>query len=566
MTSNLYLEIVGAANVSRIDLTGEPISIGRHADNRIVLDDKLASRAHAVIEPVGKDIRVRDLHSSNGTLVNGVRIHAVTLKPGDVIQIGRTQLKLCEVEPTLPPMEMLGEEDIIVVNDTDKMAIGNRQLEGDYEAGLETLADNLPALDFGEHEVALADARGRTVHEAGIDARPAGQRRDASGLFRLATLVSIRCHASDIHLEPKKEHYLLRMRVDGVMVDAALLPLPLGQRVAAVVKVLSGIDLAQRESIQEGHYSAIVPSANHDTGFRRIDYRVSFAPTVYGQKMVIRVLDPDLAPGTIRDLGLPTWMAREIANSIANDSGMVLVSGPTGSGKTTTLYALLRSIDSSQRNVVTIEDPVEIQLEGVSQIPVDDEHGKSFSALLRSVLRQDPDVILVGEIRDAETARTAIQAAVTGHLVFSTVHTRDSVGSVYRLLDLGAEPHMLSQGLHLVLAQRLVRQLCPYCRKAVKPTDKQLEIMGPKHAACPNIFEPAGCPKCLGTGFQGRRAVFELLNIDDRIRDIISSKGSASEVFEALEGTSFTRLLQSGYDLVARGLTSMNEVERAVGR
>ena len=299
---------------------------------------------------------------------------------------------------------------------------------------------------------------------------------------------------------------------------------------------------------------------------RKIDYRVSLAPSVFGQKLVIRVLDTTYAPLNVRALQLPDWMRIEIERVVKQDAGMVLVCGPTGSGKTTTLYALVRGSDVTHRNVVTIEDPVEIQIEGVTQVPVDDTQDRTFSSLLRSMLRQDPDVILIGEIRDAETARTAMQAAITGHLVFSTVHTQNTIGTIFRLLDLGVEPYLVSQALHLVLAQRLVRQLCPYCKQAVRPTAEQLKRMGPAGEGVGQIYLPRGCPRCLNTGFAGRRAVFELLTTNDQLRDLILKTPTISEIQTAPGTTGFQRLHQSGYQLVAEGTAPFDEIDRAIGR
>src|SRR5436190_19891381 len=211
-------------------------------------------------------------------------------------------------------------------------------------------------------------------------------------------------------------------------------------------------------------------------------------------------------------------MLEEIIAGVNQDAGMVLVSGPTGSGKTTSLYALIRTIEVSRRNVVTIEDPVEIQLEGVTQIPVSEEKEKSCSQILRTVLRQGPDVILVGEIRDSETARIAMQAAITGHLVFSTVHTKDTIGTIFRLLDLGVEPYLIAQGLHVVLAQRLVRQLCPHCKQAEAPTPEQAAKLATTVGKLAQVYVPRGCPRCLNTGFSGRRGFFELLSATDQLR------------------------------------------------
>ncbi len=340
-------------------------------------------------------------------------------------------------------------------------------------------------------------------------------------------------------------------------------PTKVGHRLATLIKVMCDLDIAQKNMIQEGHFAARVPAVGPP---RRVDYRVSFAPAVYGQKCVMRVLDTANAPLRAGDLNLPRWMLQELADSIKQDAGMILVAGPTGSGKTTSLYSLVRSIEVARRNVVTIEDPVEIQLEGVTQIPVDEAQDRSFAQLLRSVLRQDPDVILVGVIRDAETARVAMQAAITGHLVFSTIHTKDTLGTIFRLLDLGVEPYLVAQGLHIVLAQRLVRQLCPYCKRAADITPEQRQAMGMMVEAVNKIFAPAGCQRCLGTGYSGRRAFFELLRVSEELRDVILRAPTSSELNSVLERQQFERLQQSGYQLVADGVVAFAEIERAVGR
>ncbi|MGC4032395.1 MAG: GspE/PulE family protein [Tepidisphaeraceae bacterium] len=360
-----------------------------------------------------------------------------------------------------------------------------------------------------------------------------------------------------MHVEPKGETYTCRVRADGSMVTVAVMKKDLGVRFMSLVKILCDIDIAARNIVQEGSFVSRVPD-------RKVDYRVSMTPSIFGQKLVVRCLDSANAPRYLWDLNLPESMFRTIEKAIKRDAGMLLVCGPTGSGKTSTLYSILRSIDASERNVVTIEDPVEIQIEGVTQMPVNNEQGSTFANLLRSTLRQDPDVILVGEIRDAETAKTSMQAAMTGHLVFSTVHARDTTGSVFRLLDLGIEPFLVASGLNLLLAQRLVRTLCPFCKQATSPTDEQLREMGPKYENLQKIYRPHGCIKCLGTGFSGRRGVFELLVIDDAIRAAIG-KNNQAEVLAALSASRFTSLKMHGYSLVADGYTTFDEVDRVVG-
>ena len=677
-----YLEIHDSGKVRRVTLGDDPLTIGRHGDNRVVITDTLASRYHChIVRSPNGAVMLRDLNSSNGTAVNGHLTNYTRLNTGDTITIGKVRMiftdpaaeadaaskgdvvdvvDLGRPNPapphaaeatakigakTVAQPEMLTDEDIVdddvteveplagglsnqdfipenppaqelpdfesiplasIADDSDPIeidtigshiteqqdantsldalealgALANEEVIGDEDivpddelgtlsqiaaAGdsrqkVEELVNSLPNQTFGENEIALVSARGKMVHAAGM----ASDSYEAVGWLRLLLLLCCRSRATDIHFEPKGEDYLLRMRVDGTMVEVCRLANALGIRLSALVKVLSEIDIAQKNSVQEGHFSAQVPRSRREDS-PRIDYRVSFAPSVYGQKLVIRVLDTAQAPLHVRNLQLPDWMCAEVERVIRQDSGMVLVCGPTGSGKTTTLYALIRGSGVAERNVVTIEDPVEIQLDGVTQIPVDPTHDKSFSDLLRSTLRQDPDVILIGEIRDADTARVAMQAAITGHLVFSTVHAQNTAGTIFRLLDLGAEPYLVSQALHLVLAQRLVRQLCPVCRTPVQPSSEQLKKMGPIADRVKKIYEPQGCPQCLNTGFSGRRAIFELITATDELRDLITRSPTATQIYQALSKTPFKRLQASGYELVARGIASFAEVERVVG-
>ncbi len=571
-----FLEIHAGDGRMEFPLNMPAVTIGRHSTNALVISDARASRSHCVIEKTTEGFEVRDLNSSNGTRLNGELIRTAKLAPGDVISIGKTTLKLVVPGEQNNGVEVLTDDDLAEdLSEDDVLPIENEfdQKEGammhvandvDYEQALQSLAESLPDQSFNEWEVAMLNSRGISVHDAGAKPNARGGKREAVDLFRLILLVCFRSRTTDIHLEPRQDHFQVRLRIDGTMVDVARLPHQVGHRLATLVKVMCDVDIAQKNAIQEGHFAARVP---HKSGPpRRIDYRVSFAPSVYGQKLVIRVLDTSNAPLRAGDLNLPSWMLGEIAQSIKQDSGMILVSGPTGSGKTTSLYALVRSIEVSRRNVVTIEDPVEIQLEGVTQIPVDTEQDKSFPQLLRSVLRQDPDVILVGEIRDAETARVAMQAAITGHLVFSTVHTKDTIGTIFRLLDLGVEPYLVAQGLHIVLAQRLVRKLCQFCKKQVVVTDEQRSAMGPIGDAVAKICAPAGCPRCLGTGYMGRRAFFEMLRNTDELRDVVLRSPTIGEIQKVLSRTQFQSLQQNGFQLVAEGVVAFAEIDRTVGR
>jgi len=637
MAERMYVEISeGGGEPKILALGAGPLTIGRHAENKVVIADDLASRFHCVIEKTDEGAMVRDLGSRNGTGVNGVRVKSRALENGDVVQVGKTTLTL--IVPGAPAKAVaasksrkgpataiipddqvmeLGDEDLVPaagaskasnadahtpspdVVDPDELEeleaidepiapepmvepdaddallddlgamLDDEQEYGDPAGVLRSMAAEMADGGFHEKDILLVNARGSAAHapDQREDKREIGQ---AVELFRALLLVCFRSRASDIHIEPKEKDFQIRVRVDGSMVEVVRLRKDLGIKLMAMVKVMADIDIAQRNIVQEGHFSARVPQLKAKSSQRerrRVDYRVSFAPSVFGQKLVLRIQDSQTAPGSIDDLCMPQWMADEMAIVSGLDSGMILAVGPTGSGKTTSLYAMLRSLDVSDRNVVTIEDPVEIQIDGITQLPVDESQGKSFSSLLKSVLRQDPDVILIGEIRDAETARTALQAAITGHLVFSTLHTKDSIGTIFRLLDLGVEPYMLAQGLQTVVAQRLIRQLCPHCKKAVRPNAAQgAKLSEAQGQDVAKIYAPVGCPRCLNTGFSGRRAIFELLSMTDPLRDVIAQGPTLAKINEALGKGKFVRLATVGYGLVAQGVVSFEEVERVVGR
>lgn len=550
----------------KVSLERGKVTIGRHSESSIIIEDTQSSRNHCVVERVGRDYVIRDLDSRNGTRVNGQLVTSMVLAPNDVITIGQTSMTFVVPKEAVDHVEVLSSDDLVEVASEENDVVPYMPKDVDYEVGMEKLADALPDQVFTENDIEMINARGGVMHHGGVERSQRKGRREPVDLFRLLLLICFRSKASDIHVEPRLDCFQARLRIDGTMVDVMRVPNQLGIKLTALVKVLSDIDISHKNTIQEGHFATVVPAPRTKAGKRRVDYRVSFAPALHGQKLVIRILDPANAPARIADLQLPRWMYEEIGDAIKQDSGMILVSGPTGSGKTTSLYALVRSLETTRRNVVTIEDPVEIQIENVTQIPVDEAHDKSFSSLLRSVLRQDPDVLLVGEVRDAETARIAMQAAITGHLVFSTVHTKDTVGTIFRMLDLGVEPYLVAQGLHVVLAQRLARRLCPYCKKPVNPTSEQRTAMGDAGKDVVKIFAPRGCVKCLGTGFFGRQAFFELLVVKDELRDVILANPSMQDIQNAIYKGKFIKLQQAAYRLVAEGTSPFDEIERIVGR
>jgi general secretion pathway protein E len=580
-----YLRVKTGATERPVDLSGVPLTIGRHENNRLVINDTMASRFHCVVERIGTDIRVRDLQSRNDTLVNGARVMQATMKSGDVITIGSITMTLVvhavKKEEKHSPAGEPGVDDMEVIDDLE--VINEPGVGVPLEAGesvflrLRKIADQMLNRNFDVDHIQLFNVRGRPLRESNERGGGAGAvTSETDMLLRLVLLMCFRSHSTDIHLEPRSEDFLLRLRMDGNLLDIVPLDKELGTKLVALIKVLCELDTTQRNIVQEGHFASRAPSADGShgstmhgnsptAGFRRVDYRVSFVPSLHGQKMVVRIFDTANAPVLLQDLQMPASISEHIGRELTKDTGLILVCGPTGSGKTTTLYSLLRSCGATFRNIVTIEDPVEVQLEGTTQLPVDEEGGKSFAALLRSVLRQDPDVIMVGEIRDPETARIALQASMTGHLVLSTIHTRDTIGTVFRLLDLGIEPYMVAQGLQLVLAQRLVRTLCKSCRRPVQPTVDDRRKLEVTKMRIDKIYAPVGCPKCLGTGFYSRRGFFEFLATSDKLREQIMQNPSLTEM-QKMVGEDFVRLSDHGYILVAEGATSIDEVERAIGR
>jgi len=578
-----HLEVLTNSGVKRCNLAKSKVTIGRHASNSVIIDDdKLISRHHCQIEQSANGYVLRDLDSRNGTKMDGLDIVSVVLKSGTSFLVGGTEVRfiddgaMVQVAPGQLPGygagphggrssdTMTGDEGIEIEagapvlldeDEADPITGGGGYGIGSFTALL-TVGQDVP---YGLAEVALINARGKTVHAAsGGEARGKDTTAEAIDVVRLLMLGCIRSNASDIHLEPKREGGLVRLRIDGAMVEVSKVDTGMYRRLASLIKVLGDIDIAKKGIVQEGHFSVQVPD-------RRVDYRISFTPSMFGQKMVIRVLDPFNAPQKLTDLWLPDWMYQKIRDLTKQNTGMLLNCGPTGSGKTTTLYAALRQIDAQMRNVITIEDPIEYEVKGVTQIPVDEDHGHSFHQLLRSCLRQDPDIIVLGEIRDKDTATAAMQAASTGHLVLSTVHAKDTIGTIFRLIDLGVEPYLVASTLNLVLAQRLARLLCEHCKIAKRPTPEQVMRMGRSVSGIEKVYTPCGCAKCFGTGYAGRRGVYELLSTNDALRDVIMNNPDIAAIKKAVDLTMFTSLKEGGYGMVMRGETSLEEIERVIG-
>ncbi len=563
------IEVVTRRGKRRFKLAGKPISIGRADDNTLVLKDDRASRHHCVIEPAGEGWTVRDLDSRNGTKLNNEAITAKSLDNGDEIRIGKVRvifidpqqmIALDEPTPGAPEVDDLFPPDLDTL-DIDLNAEVTEEVQTNWEKRLDDIAIAGPDRGFEEEDISLVDNRGVTVHQA----RSSGLKRgnndegaEGTRAFRKLLYAAFRTRATDLHVEPRIDGCAVRLRVDGTMITAVEFSTQIFRRLLGIVKILCQIETSQKNQVQDGHFSVSVLG-------RRVDYRVSLTPSVHGQKLVIRVLDSSNSPSRLHELGLKPWMYEKLRTIATRDAGLLLACGPTGSGKTTSLYSCLREINVEQRNAITIEDPVEYYLEGCTQIPVDHEQGTTFHSVLRSVLRQDPDVIFVGEIRDIETATVAMQASMTGHLVYTTVHAKDTIGSVFRLLDLGIEAPLVANALNLVVAQRLVRLLCSTCRKAVSPTPSQTMRMGKSVGGIKEVYIPQGCTRCLKTGYHGRRALFELLEITDNIRDLIMKGPSIKGIRDMARQGLFCSLEEFGFELVAEGTTSYSEIERVAG-
>jgi type IV pilus assembly protein PilB len=365
---------------------------------------------------------------------------------------------------------------------------------------------------------------------------------------------AIKQGASDIHIEPHEKRLVIRYRIDGVLFEAMNPPCQMQAAVSSRLKIMANLDISERRLPQDGRIRTMVHG-------RHVDLRVSTVPTQYGEKTVIRILDNRSIMLGLEQLGFSEDMLTILKKQIERPNGIILVTGPTGSGKTTTLYSCLRCLDGAKLNVSTVEDPVEYHLAFANQIQVHDKIGMSFAAALRALLRQDPDVIMLGEIRDQETAHIAVQAALTGHLVLSTLHTNDAPSSITRLINIGVEPYLISAAVNCVLAQRLVRRICPDCKEQFSTPDDELrEFLTTRGFNPDNIFRGRGCERCRNTGYKGRVGIYELLILDDVARDLVVRSPNVTELRRICKERGMITLREDGLQKVAAGRTTVEEV------
>jgi type IV pilus assembly protein PilB len=366
---------------------------------------------------------------------------------------------------------------------------------------------------------------------------------------------AVKSRASDVHIEPQEKTMMVRMRIDGVLRDMVPPAKKMQAAVIARIKIIARMDIAERRLPQDGRFKM-------KTSGRHIDVRVSVIPTIYGEKVVMRILDASAVKHELEQLGLEPELLEEFKGMLARPHGIMIVTGPTGSGKSTTLYSALNYVKDPTKNITTVEDPVEYRLAGINQIQIKPEIELDFAKCLRAILRQDPDIILIGEIRDKETVEIAIKASLTGHLVLSTFHTNDAPSAISRLLYMGIERYLLASSLNLVVAQRLVRKICEHCKEPVTLSEEVLKRLkiDPKKTKNPVFYHGKGCSACGGTGCLGRLPIFEFLVIDDEIRDLIVAESSEQKIREASRKRGYGGLLESGVNKALAGLTTAEEV------
>lgn len=433
--------------------------------------------------------------------------------------------------------------------------------ESDIKAAMEKYYDT--SIDMTEFIGKMEEEAVEYLEEGEeIDVNALSRASEDAPVVKLVNYIltdAIKKKASDIHIEPYEKTFRVRYRMDGVLYEMMKPPLKLKNALISRIKIMAKLDIAERRLPQDGRIKLKLGKGEE------MDFRVSVLPTLFGEKVVLRLLDKSSLQLDMTKLGFEEKALKDFQEAIHKPYGMVLVTGPTGSGKTTTLYSAISELNKTTENISTAEDPVEFNLPGVNQVQIHEEIGLTFAAALRSFLRQDPDIILVGEIRDFETAEIAIKAALTGHLVLSTLHTNDAPSTINRLLNMGIEPFLVASSVNLILAQRLVRRICTACKEPVKISDQALIDLGVDPAECQGLtfYQGKGCPKCSNTGFKGRVALYEVMPVTESIKELILQGASALEIKKEAIKQGMKTLRMSGITKFLEGVTTIGEVLRA---
>ena len=446
------------------------------------------------------------------------------------------------------------ENSITVATDNPFNYEGLKKIEWFFSKPIRTVVVPFDEINAFFSSSELKNEETQIAESYGEDLLTVEEEAPAVQFINEVLTLAIRARASDVHFEPFRDRMRVRLRVDGVLKTVRELPASKVPPVISRLKIMANLDIAEKRLPQDGRIMVRL-------GGKEIDIRVSTLPTYFGERVVLRLLSKESILYSTKELGLLPDDYQTFSNLIKTPHGIVLVTGPTGSGKTTTLYAALSEINREEINIITVEDPVEYQLEGISQVQVKPEIGLTFASALRSILRQDPDVIMVGEIRDRETAEIAIQAALTGHLVFSTLHTNDAPSSITRLVDMRIEPFLVASSVVGVIAQRLVRKVCPYCKEPYTPTLQELRDLGLNDFSG-SFYRGKGCEHCMNTGYLGRTAIYEILVVDKEIKKLILEGKDSDEIKEVAVSKGMKTLRDDGAQKVKMGITTPEEVLR----
>ncbi|MCX7911684.1 MAG: ATPase, T2SS/T4P/T4SS family [Dehalococcoidales bacterium] len=465
----------------------------------------------------------------------------------------------------LIPLDIInGALHVVMANPEDIRAIEDvkAQARMRVEIALGVPDDIERAINMNYRSVAAIEREISQLAPAqGTETKPVTREEASTPITETLDLLitqAIQDRASDIHIEPQEDRLRVRFRIDGILHDMFSFPLAVHSPLVSRVKILADMDISEQRRPQDGQFS-------FKTGDREVDIRVATMETLHGERVTLRILDKSLALFTLRELGLQPEILKKYHTLLKSPHGMILVGGPTGSGKTTTLYASINELDRNESNIMTIEDPIEYQFNDINQSQVNPKAGITFATGLRAIMRHDPDIILIGEIRDGDTAATAVQAALTGHLVLSSIHANDAVGVLFRLIDLGVEASAITTTLIGVISQRMVRRICPNCKAPYKPDGEELAFyLQEMKGSAPGFFYGMGCNLCAGTGYRGRTGIFELLVMSEPIRRMLRQSASASEIRTQALAEGMITMKRDGLLKVQEGITTISEVIRGV--
>lgn len=559
------------ADGERASLTRHLVGSGKLTTDALARAEQIAAESNERIEIVLTRLGLigeRDLAEAFATVLK-LPLIAASQYPQNPILEDRLKRKFLRDSHLLPIEERPDGLAIAMANPLDgyaieavRFAVGRPVLvHVAYPADLEAAQQRLYGEGKSQIREIFEETRGRNDDNLGDDVDRLKDIASDAPVVRLVNLLinrAVELRASDIHIEPMENELRVRYRIDGVLQPVESPPQRLAAAIVSRVKIMAKLNIAERRLAQDGRIGLAVRG-------RDIDFRVSTVPTVYGESVVLRILDREHLDLDFGRLGFEPDVVQRFRNLLAQPHGIVLVTGPTGSGKTTTLYTALTELSTPDRKVLTIEDPVEYQLAGVNQVQVKPQIGLTFAGALRSFLRQDPDIMMVGEIRDLETAEIAVQAALTGHLILSTLHTNDAASAVTRLLDMGVEDYLLTSTINGVAAQRLVRRLCPHCREPYEPLPELVEKLGLSELAGSKplqLHRAVGCESCNHTGYRGRSAIVEVLNVDDRIRQAILKNADSGAIETLSCETGMQTMYANGLKKALSGVTTIEDVMR----